>query len=161
MLEELDVRPTEFKDEIGLQNNELCQGLTAQQLDNLASVITSLELESGSKLFSKGDMGNEIFMVSNGQIDIRLPTTKHHYKRLATCRPGSFFDELALLNPGPRVADAVATHHSKLFVLNRDGLDRLGKTFPDTAVRLLMTLAEIQVNHLRWSTSELQRLSEW
>jgi SulP family sulfate permease len=161
LLEELGSRPTECHYELQLKDNDLCHSLTADELDNLASVITIRQLKSGTTLFKKGDFGDEIFMVSSGQIDIRLPTTKHHYKRLATCRPGFFFGELALLNPGPRVADAVATHETKLFILSREGLDTLQKSSPDTAVNLLITLAKIQVNYLRWSTLELQHLSEW
>jgi SulP family sulfate permease len=161
LLEELGNKPTLFNDDVPLENNDLCHALSSDDLKNIKDVISTRQLNSGEIVFSKGDPGDEIYLVCSGQIAIRLPTTMHHYKRLATCRPGSFFGELALLNPGPRVADAIATHETKLFVLNREGLDTLGKTFPGTAINLLMTLAKIQVNYLRWSTSELQHLSEW
>ena len=155
------MKPTEFRDSIPLSGNDLCRDLSDEEKANLQSVVKTIILETNEKLFAAGEFGDNIYMVISGEIDIRLPTTKHHYKRLATCNPGSFFGELALLNPGPRVADAVATHKTELLVLDQEGLKDLTDRHPDTAIQLLTTLARIQVEHLRWSTSELQRLSEW
>ncbi|HKK16188.1 MAG TPA: SulP family inorganic anion transporter, partial [Gammaproteobacteria bacterium] len=161
LLQDQDVTPTEFYDSVPFEENEFCQSLTGEQLESLKSILEWKMLETSEKLFSAGDKGDQVYLVLSGEIDIRLPTTKHHYKRLATNHPGSFFGELALLNPGPRVADAVATHKTEILILTRAALDELCKTHPDTSIQLLMNLARIQVEHLRWSTIELQRLSEW
>jgi len=161
LLEEMDMKPTEFRDSIPLSGNDFCRDLSDEEKTHLESVVKTIVLETNEKLFSAGDFGDDIYMVISGEIDIRLPTTKHHYKRLATCNPGSFFGELSLLNPGPRVADAVATHKTELLVLDQAGLKDLTEKHPDTAISLLTTLAKIQVEHLRWTTTELQRLSEW
>ena len=161
LLAELGVKLTEFDDVVALADNDLCQALSEEELAFLSTVLRTRELERKEVLFSAGDTGDEIFLVGSGEVDIRLPTTKHHYKRLATCRAGSFFGELAMLKPGPRVASAVAAHKTRLYSLDREGLDQLRSASPDTAVRLLMKLAEIQVEHLRWSALEVRRLSEW
>lgn len=161
LLQDQDVTPTEFYDSVPFEENEFCQSLTGEQLESLKSILEWKMLETSEKLFSAGDKGDQVYLVLSGEIDIRLPTTKHHYKRLATNHPGSFFGELALLNPGPRVADAVATHKTEILILTRAALDELCKTHPGTSIQLLMNLARIQVEHLRWSTIELQRLSEW
>ncbi len=161
ILAEQDVKPTEYGDRVALEDNELCADLGPDEIEHLQMAVKTIMLESDEKLFSAGDFGDEIYMVLSGEIDIRLPTTKHHYKRLATCNAGSFFGELALLKPGPRVADAVARHKTELAILNQEGLSALRARHPDTAIQLLTTLARIQVEHLRWSSSELRRLSEW
>jgi CRP/FNR family transcriptional regulator, cyclic AMP receptor protein len=101
-----------------------------------------------------------MYIVLSGQVDMRLPTTSHHHKRLASCGPGSFFGELSMLKPGPRAADAVATHRTELLVLERNGLAQLQDEHPATTARLLRALCEIEVARLRWSSNELQRLSE-
>ncbi len=161
LLEELNISPTKFTDRISLEDNDLCNELTSEEIAQLESILKPMELEKNEKLFNAGDEGSEVYMVISGEIDIRLPTTKHHYKRLSTCQPGSFFGELSLLYPGPRVADAIATHKTELFVLDRKGLDELNEKYPSTSAHLLMTLAKIQVDYLRWSAKELQHLSEW
>jgi SulP family sulfate permease len=161
LLENLDVTPTKFYDHIPLEDNDLCLSMNDAARNNLNTVLEKRILETKEKLFSAGEHGDQLYLVLSGEIDIQLPTTQHHHKRLATCQPGSFFGELALLNPGPRVASAVATHRTELLILSRTALDELCKNYPDTAIQLLMTLAKIQVEHLRWSTAELQHLSEW
>ena len=161
LLDELGVTPTRFNDQISLRENELCKELTTEDEVILEKFLSARELKQNETLFLAGDMGNEVFLVITGEVEIRLPTTKHHYKRLATCHPGSFFGELALLYPGPRAADAVATQASKLFMLDSKGLEQLREQYPATSVNLLMALTRTQVEHLRWSAKEIQHLSEW
>ena len=161
LLEELGMSPTRFNDQVMLDKNDLCHELPSEEIVQLESVLKSKALKPDEKLFSTDDFGNEVYIVISGEVEIRLPTTKHHYKRLSTCQPGSFFGELSLLQPGPRAADAIATHNTELFILDEEGLKTLSEKYPSTAVHLLMTLAKIQVDHLRWSTKELQHLSKW
>ena len=103
LLEELDISPTKYTDQVSLGDNDLCIELTIEEEVQLESVLKTTSLEKGEKLFSAGEHGSEVYMVISGEIDIRLPTTKHHYKRLSTCQPGSFFGELSLLYPGPEL----------------------------------------------------------
>ena len=65
-----------------------------------------------------------------------------------------------MLKPGPRTAEALAMRRTELLVLERSGLAQLQNSHPATAVRLLRALCEIEVARLRWSSNELQRLSE-
>lgn len=161
LLYDAGLKPTEFVEHRPLAENDLCRDLDPAAQAELNTVLKSCVFEAGEKLFAAGDAGDQLYLVLSGEIDIRLPTTAHHYKRLATCQPGTFFGELALLNPGPRVADAVAVRRSEILELSREGLDKLCITHADTAIQLLITLARIQVEHLRWSTAEIRHLSEW
>lgn len=161
LLEELGEDTTYISDVVPLVENELCHDLKGDQLAVIEKLLTEKIIDKGEKLFSAGDAGNDLYLVMTGEIEIRLPTTTHHYKRLASYGPGTHFGELALLKPGERVADAIATHPCKLLALSRNAFTSLSHNHPDIAVRLLMNLAETTVEHQRWSTAEIQRLSEW
>ena len=152
---------TETRREVPLAENDLCKFMDRAEIGLLESVVRTRLVESGQKVFSRDDKGEELFIVASGEVDIRLPTTRHHYKRLTTCGPGTFFGELAFVSPGPRAADAVAMQPTRLLILDREGLRTLIARSPETAVELLMTLGRMQVEHQRWSTAEIQRLSEW
>jgi len=160
LLEETGDAPTRFDDSVPLEANDLCRGLSGDDVESLRSVLAQCSYQRGESLFAAGDSGAEMFIVTRGLIDIRLPTTTHHHKRLASCGPGSFFGELSLLKPGPRAADALATRETDVLVLDREGLDKLQRDFPLVAANLLRALCEIEVSQLRWSSTELQRLSE-
>lgn len=161
LLEELGVTSTTTITTVDLKDMDLCQNMTGEQVSMLESIMKNKFLPADRKLFSIGDEGKELYIVKSGEIDIRLPTTKHHYKRLANYGPGTLFGELAFLYPGPRTANAVAIQDSDLLILDRDSFETLKKDSPPTAIELLHTLSRIQVNQARWSTQEIQRLSEW
>ena len=160
LLQSLKCTPTRIGDAVELERNELCRYIEADEIGPLRETIYERTLRHDEALFAKGEHGDEIYIVIRGQVDIRLPTTAHHYKRLASCGPGSFFGELTLLKPGLRAADAIAVRDTQLLVLDRQGLDRLQEKYPGVASNLLRALCEIQVARLRWTSFELQRLSE-
>jgi SulP family sulfate permease len=161
LLFDAGLKPTEFVEYRPLAENDLCQDLDEAEQADLQRVLQPRILDAGEILFSAGEPGDQLYLVLSGGIDIRLPTSNDRYKRLATCQPGTFLGELALLNPGPRVADAVANHRSEVLVLTREALDSLRVSHPDTEIHLLITLARIQVEHLRWSSAEIRHLSDW
>jgi CRP-like cAMP-binding protein len=161
LLEELGYAATGAGDHVPLADNDLCRNLEPEEVEHLGALLTHRACKKGEKVFSITDTGDELYIVLSGQVDIRLPTAKHHYKRLASCGPGTFFGELALLNPGPRVADAVAVRKTELLVMNGAAFQRLRTGHPGAAINLLTALCETQVAHQRWSMQEIQRLSEW
>jgi SulP family sulfate permease len=118
-------------------------------------------VKAGEKVFSAGDEGEELYIVAAGEIDLLLPTTAHHHKRLAKCGPGTLFGEIAFLEPGTRTADAVAVSDSELLALRRPVFKRLADEHPDTARAVLAALARIQSERLRWAAREIGRLAEW
>ena len=148
-------------DTLDLAATDLCGDMSPIDVEKLRNVLLEQDVAAGEKVFSTGDPGNQLYITLRGQVDIRLPTTRRHYKRLALCGPGSVFGELAFLIPGPRSADAIALHDTRLLALNHEGFSRLVSESPDVAVRLLLALGKPLVLHQRWSAQEIQRLSEW
>lgn len=161
LLEELGEETTHISDIIPLSENELCRNLDEDKLYIFEKLLKEKKINRGEKLFFAGDASNELYLVMQGEIEIRLPTTKHHYKRLANYGPGTYFGELGLLKSGMRVADAIATYPGKLLLLSQEAFTTLSQEHPEIAVHLLKNLAETTVEHQRWSTAEIQRLSEW
>ena len=62
-----------------------------------------LKLDPGQVIFSAGDAGREMFIVRTGSVDLRIGDTL-----LETVEQGGIFGELALVDPAPRSATAVA-----------------------------------------------------
>ena len=71
------------------------------------------------------------------------------------------FGELALLKQGPRAAHAVAAAPTDLMVLSYTAFDAIKRHEAALAIALLIAICDTLVNNQRWSTRELQRLSEW
>jgi len=161
LLTELGSPPAAAYECATLAATDLCQGMSAEQVKALLAVLRPHHVEAGQQLFAAGDSGDHMYIVVRGAVDVRLPTTQHHYKRLANCGPGTFFGEIALLDPGPRTADACVVQPTALLILDRRGLACLQRERPDVAVLLLMALGKIQGHHLRRTDQEVQRLAQW
>lgn len=160
LLKRLGASPKKSSHCVDIAETELCEGMTPEEIQLLSDVMITHHVKKHDYLFRFKDVGDELYVVLCGQIDIRLPTTKHHYKRLAVYRPGTTFGEIAFFNPGKRVADAVAMTDVTLVALNRDGLKELNIAAPATTLTLLTSLAKMQGDHLRWSAREIIRLSQ-
>ena len=161
LLTELGSPPLSSDISIALADMDMCADMTAGQVAALGQVLRTEKIEGGEKPFAIGDKGEELYLITEGDIDIRLPTTKHHYKRLAKYGPGSLFGEIAFLQPGPRAADAIAMCPSELLVLDRPAFDSLVEADNSAAIALLIALGKAQGNNLRWSAMEISRLAQW
>ena len=161
LLDALHHDHTRIDDTVALGDNAIARYLTAAQIETLIKHLEPRRLERGAALFTAGQAGDELYLVTRGQVEIQLRTTAHHHKRLAIYGAGSFFGELGLLKEGPRAANAIAATPTEVLVLSCAVFARLKRDEPALAIALLSSLCETLVNNQRWSTRELQRLSEW
>ena len=79
-----------------------------------------LKLEPGQVIFSAGDPGREMFIVRTGSVDLRIGETL-----LETVGQGGIFGELALVDPAPRSATAVAGPDCSLVLVDAASFDDL------------------------------------
>jgi len=137
---------------------EIFKDLSPEELSDVTKVLKKREFSAGDVLFQSGETGDELFIVLSGEIDATLPYGIHHYKRLATFGPGTFFGEVCFLQTGTRTADARVTHKAELYVLEKEGFRQLEKENPSAAIAILTTLGQALSEHLRWADLELQRV---
>ena len=161
LLESLSFQRTHIEDAVALASNSIARYLNSAQVESLLRQLEPRHFELGAQLFAEGQLGDELYLVMRGQVEIQLRTTAHHYKRLAVYGAGSFFGELALLKQGPRAAHAVIAAPSDILVLSMPAFERIKQQQPALAIALLTAICDVLVNNQRWSTRELQRLSEW
>ena len=161
LLTELGQPPAAAHERTSLAETDLCRPMNAAQVAALEKVLESTAAPAGHTLFTAGERGDRMYIILRGEVEVRLQTTQHHYKRLAKYGPGTFFGEIAFLDPGPRTTDAYVTQPVELLMLDRGGLERLEREHPDVAVLLLVTLGKMQAHHMRRSDREIQRMAQW
>ncbi|HEY9050160.1 MAG TPA: SulP family inorganic anion transporter, partial [Gammaproteobacteria bacterium] len=64
------------------ENSALFRGLPEETTEAIREVLKKVSLRQGEYLFRKGDIGSDLYVVVEGEIDILLPYAQHHYKRL-------------------------------------------------------------------------------
>ncbi len=115
--------------------------LSAAGLQRLAASGGWVALEPGELLFLEGDPGDAVFVVVEGEVEVRNSTPGGRDIRLVAMGPGYLVGEMAALDGGPRSADIAATRRSRLWRIPRPALLSALETEPKAAVALVVELS--------------------
>jgi CRP-like cAMP-binding protein len=112
-------------------------GLSAQQLSQVARLADEAEVEAGRKLARTGDTGKELFIIVDGEAVVR--PARGRAIRLGR---GDFFGEMSLIDGAPRSATVEATTPMRLLVVGQREFWQLLATAPAISRRIMHALAE-------------------
>jgi CRP/FNR family transcriptional regulator, cyclic AMP receptor protein len=111
-------------------------------LDRLALRAQPLTFRCGQRIFCRGDESHGLLAVVSGHVRISAPGPEGRSELVMNLiGPDEVFGEIALLDDGPRTADAIAATRCCLLLLERRDLLPLFDDFPVLAVRLLAILS--------------------
>jgi len=99
-------------------------------------------LSQGKTIFEEGDQGSEMYIIIQGEVEIRKSTSSTTSKTLIVLHSGDIFGEMALIEKKSRSASAVATQPTKLLVLNEMLFDNMIEKNPDFAKKMIKILSE-------------------
>ncbi|HEX2044528.1 MAG TPA: cyclic nucleotide-binding domain-containing protein [Gaiellaceae bacterium] len=116
----------------------LFRGLSRGDLMALAKVTEDLEVEAGKVLAREGDIGQEFFVIVEGDVSV-----SRGGEDVRTLGPGDFFGEIALIWDSPRrTATVTARTPVRFFVLTRQAFKSLIEHHADIERRVLDALEE-------------------
>jgi CRP/FNR family cyclic AMP-dependent transcriptional regulator len=96
----------------------------------------------GAAIFRENDDGSEMFIIIQGQVEIRKSTGPSSSKILTTLQKGDMFGEMAIIEKQPRSATAIAVQPTRVLVLNEKLYDNMIGTNPDFARKMNKVLSE-------------------
>jgi CRP-like cAMP-binding protein len=97
----------------------------------------TLQLAPGNFLFQEGDSGETMYVLLEGDIEVFLGDFV-----LETAVPGMLIGEMALIDDGPRTANAVAKTACRLAEIDRRRFHFLIQQHPHFATHVMKTLAD-------------------
>lgn len=121
----------------GLEKSRLFAGLAPGELDHLRSLVQQRTGTAGQTIFQEGEVGDGIYLVGEGQVQISALVGQEERRVLARIGPGDFFGEMAVLDNEPRSATAQAAGPVTLYFVRREDLLRMIESSPGLAVKLL------------------------
>ncbi|MCD9199615.1 Crp/Fnr family transcriptional regulator [Aeromicrobium wangtongii] len=124
-----------------LRQAPLFSGLDDQVAEALEASMSSTSLRRGEVLFSEGDDGDQLYVVTDGKIKLGRTSPDGRENLLAILGPGQMFGELSFFDPGPRSATATAVTDVELKSLGHEALSPVLNAHPDVAHALLNQLA--------------------
>jgi CRP-like cAMP-binding protein len=114
----------------------LFAGLSKEQLLQVGSLMTRLDVGAGKVLARQGDAGREFVILLEGEVEI-----VRDGKVVATRGAGDYVGEIALLDNRPRTATVTAKTDVAAEVLNRAEFSSLLATSPDLSNEVMATMA--------------------
>ncbi len=103
--------------------------------------MEQVRLEAGRILFTEGDEGELLYVVSNGELAVTKEVDGVE-RELVVLPAGAFVGELSMLNGEPRSATVKARTDCVLRVYDRNSFESLLRNNPSVATRLVYELAE-------------------
>ena len=134
---------------LALKDFTLFRDLPIEDLSKIEKCVSEISLKKDQRLFSTGDLGDEMFLVRRGGIRVMLPIRGSNYRYLATVSQGGFFGELAFIDNQARSADVEAKWDSDLYTLSRRWFDECSRADPTIGTVLFERLAKTIALRLR------------
>ena len=140
-----------------LKKSFLFNGLPDATLQVLAEKISSRTLKKDEKLFQKGDVGDSLFMIDEGYLDIVTEDKQGGALILNQCGPGETIGEMSLFDEEPRSASVIAQTDAHVLALKQDAFFELLDENPETAQTLIRSIS----SRLRFATTYIEKAIEW
>jgi CRP-like cAMP-binding protein len=95
-----------------------------------------LKLEPGQAIFGEGEPGHAMFIVRTGSVDLRIGDVV-----VETVEQGGIFGEMALVDPAPRSATAVAGPDCSLVMVDGHSFNDLLRRVPGLGIEIMKVMA--------------------
>lgn len=92
---------------------------------------------AGEAIFRAGDQGDNMYVVAEGQVRISA-----NGKELDVLGPGGVFGEIALIDNGPRSADAVAATDCRVVPIDANRFKFLVQQTPFFSLQIMRVMAD-------------------
>lgn len=99
-----------------------------------------VDYNANDVIVREGDATYEMFFVLEGKVNV-IKSYETEPRLLARLGRGAFFGEMSLLDRTPRFATVVASERSRLIRMSQSDLEKIIKTYPSVALRIMSVLA--------------------
>jgi CRP-like cAMP-binding protein len=127
--------------EAALAKAELMAALSDATRARLAKQGVPCTLDTGKLLFAKGDKGDALYVLLEGEVEVRSSTEAGKDVRIAALKPYALIGEMAVLDGGLRSADIAAIRKSRLLRIHRDHALAALESEPKALLKLLAELS--------------------
>lgn len=115
--------------------------LAPAELKLLRAAALEKSFKDQQEIFKEGDLGDGVYIVKSGAVQISGHVGKDVRHVFATLKPGEIFGEMAVLENKPRSACAAAVGETVVYFIPRDAMLKLVENSPHLAMGLLREIS--------------------
>jgi len=139
-----------------LRSVSIFAGTPDEVLAAISAVLEEVQFTAGARIFSKGDLGDCLYIIAAGQVRV------HDGERaLNTLRRGEVFGEMAALDPEVRSASITALTDTRLLRLEREPLYQVMGQRIEVAQGIIHVLAQRVRGNLREMNQDFQYMQQF
>ncbi len=124
-------------------------GLPAETLSRIAGLVRVRQVEAGAVIMEEGTPAREMFIVREGELEVRKKNSRGADIRVATLRKGDCVGEMSLIDIQPRSATVRTLGPGKLLVLTQQDLAEIERGDSRAWTLLVMNIAREISRRLR------------
>lgn len=143
-----------------LAESSVFKGLDEDILSYLSKIAELREYPPESIIIEEDSMGDSLFVVSKGIVQILKTKSKGAFKTLAILKDGEFFGEMSLIDSAPRSASVKAITEVRVVVVEKQALESLFETNPKAFAKILHSIALEIIRRLRNTDKELLNMAK-
>jgi CRP-like cAMP-binding protein len=152
-----------------LSRYSILQGLTEEQLEVFADLLSEMKFSEDEPLMVEGDEGFCMYFLTKGSVKIsqKLKLLSEEMaqqirdKTLLTLKAAHYpaFGEMALIGEGVRTATVTCVEDCELLELHRDAFEMLLTKHHDIAVQLLLNISKTLSSRLAKANQDVLKLT--
>jgi len=129
-----------------------------EALAEVAECMTVAGYASGSFLCTEGTIGQEMYILAEGLVEVIISTEGDRVEQLATLEPGDAFGMIALLDSRPRMASVVAKEPVTVLVLRLEQWQDLVASFSPGGSAMRVAMIRCVSDQLAFANAQLTQL---
>ena len=124
-----------------LKEIEIFSGLSPAELAAIATVTKELNYPEDRTVFKQNDVGETVFLVVNGEVEVIKEKTDGDEMVIATIGEGDAFGEMALLENEVRSATIKTTKSSRFLIIHQQEFKETAMEYPRIALKICKVLS--------------------
>ena len=123
-----------------------------EELDFFSTNLSLRSVPAETILFQKGEIGDYLFFVLEGKVEVRLESSDFKQIIIATFDRGCCVGEMSIVDDYPRSATVIVTEAAELLLLTRKRFESICKKDPQIGLKFLRGIAKNLSMRLRKTT---------
>lgn len=119
----------------------ICQGVDPDSARVLEGLLKPVEFRREALLYAEGQPGDLLYVLTEGKVRVCHTEPDGRENTLMVAGPSDMVGSLAMFDPGPRTASAVALTDVSALSMDREALRSWIRSCPEISERLLRVLA--------------------
>jgi CRP/FNR family transcriptional regulator, cyclic AMP receptor protein len=138
-----------------LSGSPLFDMLSNQELEYVADLSRPKKIGSGQVIFEEGELGDSLFVISAGEVEVLRKDAAGNPRVLATLTAPQFFGEMSLIDKEYRSATVKARTDCELLHLTAENLTTFRKQHKDGFTFVVINIARVLSSRLREANQKL------